>query len=312
MKYLLTGASGYLAQAFASMLTESGKDVVLASRAPISKENKLAGCEEVLIDYTDAESIRNVIQGVNTIIHCAGLNASESLANPELAERVNSVNTRNIIEKSIGIVDCFVYISTIHVYSAKLSGEINEDTETTNQHPYAISHLHGEYQVQRNAAHFAKGALSIRLSNTFGIPIGEKSLGWELVINDLCKQAIQNQKIVLRSDPNIVRNFIPISLATESILGIINGYSVSNRISHFNLGANRNLSLGDVISLIADEYFKKFGNRIEVIYENEQYSKRLEFNFKSNYNNFETVKFDEEISKVLIRAYELKTGQASR
>jgi UDP-glucose 4-epimerase len=308
MRYLLTGASGYLAQAFASTLKDSGEDVVLASRAPISKENKLAGCEEVLIDYTDSESIRSAIQGVNTVIHCAGLNASESLANPELAERVNSENTRNIIEKSIGIVDCFVYISTIHVYSAKLSGEINEDTETTNQHPYAISHLHGEYQVQRNAARFKKGALSVRLANTFGVPIGENSLGWDLVVNDLCRQAIQNQKIVLRSDPNIVRNFIPISRATQSILGFINGYSMSSRISHFNLGANCNLSLGHVVSMIADEYFKKFGTRIEVVCENQEYAEKLDFRFKSDYLIFETIKFDEEISKVLHRAYELKKG----
>ena len=205
MRYLLTGASGYLAQAFASTLKESGKDVVLASRAPISKENRLAGCEEVLIDYMDTESIRSAIQDVNTVIHCAGLNASESLANPGLAERVNSENTKNILEKSIGIVDCFVYISTIHVYSSKLSGEIHEDTKTTNQHPYATSHLHGEYQVQKNATYFAKGAFSVRLANTVGVPIGVRSPGWDLVINDLCNQAIQNQKIVLmfRYQPNL-------------------------------------------------------------------------------------------------------------
>ncbi len=306
MRYLLTGASGYLAQAFASTLKDSGEDVVLASRAPISKENKLAGCEEVLIDYMDTESIRSAIQDVNTVIHCAGLNARESLANPGLAERVNTENTRNIIEKSIGIVDCFVYISTIHVYNSKLTGEIYEHTKTKNQHPYATSHLHGEYQVQRNAAHFSKGAFSVRLANTFGVPISEKSLGWELVINDLCRQAIQNQKIVLRSDPNIVRNFIPISRATQSILGIINGYSMSSQISHFNLGANRSLSLREVVSVITKEYFKKFGTRIEVIYENEDQSEKLEFEFKSEYIKFKSVKFDEEISKLLQRAYELK------
>lgn len=307
MRYLLTGASGYLAQAFASMLVESGKDVVLASRAPISKENKLTGCEEVIIDYMDTESIRSAIQGVNTIIHCAGLNARESMINPGLAKRVNTENTRNIIEKSIGIVDCFVYISTIHVYSSKLSGEIHEDTNATNKHPYATSHLNGEYHVQRNAAHFSKGAFSVRLANTFGAPIGEKSPGWKLVINDLCKQAIQDQKIVLRSDPNIVRNFIPISRATRSILEIINEYSMSSRISHFNLGANRNLSLGEIVLMIAHEYFKKFGTRIEVVYENEGYIEKLDFNFKSDYLVFETMKFDEEISKVLLRALELKT-----
>ena len=312
MRYLLTGASGYLAQAFASTLKDSGEDVVLASRAPISVENKLTGCEEVLIDYMDTESIRGAIHDVNTVIHCAGLNAGESLANPGLAERVNSENTRNIIEKSIGIVDCFVYISTIHVYSSKLTGEIHEGTKTKNQHPYATSHLQGEYQVQRNAAHFAKGAFSVRLGNTFGVPIGDKSLGWNLVINDLCKQAIQNQKIVLRSNSNIVRNFIPISLATQSILGIINGYSISSRISHFNLGADRSLSLGDVVSLIAHEYFKIFGTSIDVVYENEEYSDKPDFKFKSNYFIFKTIKFDEEISKVLLRAYELKMRETLR
>jgi UDP-glucose 4-epimerase len=307
MRYLLTGASGYLAQAFASTLKDSGEDVVLASRAPISKENKLAGCEEVLINYTDAESIRSAIQGVNTIIHCAGLNAIESIADPELAERVNSENTRMLIEKSIGIVDCFVYISTIHVYSSKLSGEIDENTKTTNPHPYATSHLHGEHQVQRNASFFAKGAFSIRLANTFGVPISENSLGWDLVINELCKQAIQNQKIVLRSDPNTVRNFIPVSGATQSILGVINEYSISSQISHFNLGSNRNLTLGDVVSLIAHEYYKKFGSRIEVIYEFKEVCEKVEFRFKSEHLDFAAVEFNEEISGLLQRAYELKT-----
>jgi UDP-glucose 4-epimerase len=306
MRYLLTGASGYLAQAFALKLKEFGEEVVLASRTPLAGSRRVSGCKEVLIDYTDPRSIRNAVGGVDTVIHCAGLNAFESAENPDLAETVNSKNTQLIVENSIGLVDCFVYISTIHVYDSDLSGVITESTKPTNSHPYAISHLHGEEHVQRYSQNFPKGAFSIRLANTFGVPIGETSLGWNLVINDLCRQAVQNQKIVLKSNPTTIRNFIPISRATQSIYQIVNDYSTSNRISHFNLGANQNLSLGEVVSIITREYLKLFGSRIEVDYEKNTHSDKQDFSFNSNYLIFKNISFEEEVSKLLIRAYELR------
>ena len=51
----------------------------------------------------------------------------------------------------------------------------------------------------------------LRLANGFGKPIDPNSNCWKLFINDVCKQAIINNKIKLNSRGNQTRNFINIS-----------------------------------------------------------------------------------------------------
>jgi UDP-glucose 4-epimerase len=300
VRFLLTGASGYLAHALALMLVGEGRTVVLASRGPLSPENKVPGCQEVRIDYSSEVSIKKALVDIDVVIHCAGLNASDSATDPDLAFKVNSENTKVLIEHAIGSVACFVYISTIHVYSSNLRGLITEASSTTNAHPYATSHLSGERHVQNNSHFFPEGAFSIRLANTFGVPIEAKSTGWNLVINQLCQQAVRNQQITLNSDPSTERNFIPISSAIQEIKTLIDDKSRPKNVNTFNIGSAQNYNLGQVALIISEVFFKLFSSKLVLNFQHSNYNQRNQFNFSSLFTTFDNYDIEEEIAALLI------------
>jgi len=53
--------------------------------------------------------------------------------------------------------------------------------------------------------------LSVRLSNAFGAPAGKDVPRWSLVFNDLCRQAVLQKKLVLKSSGIQRRNFITLT-----------------------------------------------------------------------------------------------------
>ena len=57
----------------------------------------------------------------------------------------------------------------------------------------------------------------IRLSNSYGAPISKDVNRWTLVVNDLCRQAITNRELKLKSSGEQHRDFIPISDALSAV-----------------------------------------------------------------------------------------------
>jgi UDP-glucose 4-epimerase len=300
MHFLVTGGSGYLAQALGHFLITQNETVTLASRNAITNLMEIPGCRNIQIDFADDCSISSALDDIDVVIHCAGINAYDSLKNPTLAEQVNSKNTLRIIEQAQGRVKTFVYISTIHVYSDNLRGEITESSKTVNEHPYALSHLNGEMHVRKFAHLFPEGAFSVRLANTFGIPINTESSGWDLVINNLCRQAVQKNKIQLNSNPLIARNFLPIDIASAGIYELILKRDVYKSIQVFNLGADKNMTLGEVSILISKACLELFGLNIKPEYPNPTNILQDDsFKFTSMYIQFKSVDIFDAIRNLL-------------
>ena len=119
-------------------------------------------------------------------------------------------------------VKTFIYLSTAHVYGHPLSGSITETTTPNNQHPYATSHLAGE-----KALLFASGGgeidgIVLRLSNIYGVPTHKNVDCWMLLVNDLCKQVVTTQRLVLRSSGAQRRNFLTMNDAFSNERGDTN------------------------------------------------------------------------------------------
>jgi nucleoside-diphosphate-sugar epimerase len=103
MKVLLTGALGNIGLATLAALLEEGHDVVgfdLESR----RARKLASAFDgrarfVWGDITNSESLRHALEGVDAVIHMAGIIPPYSDKAPDLARKVNLDATRNLIEQ---------------------------------------------------------------------------------------------------------------------------------------------------------------------------------------------------------------------
>ena len=178
-KILVTGASGLLGGRLASYLKSSGADVILGTRDSRATSQFLKGFTVRQICWSKKHSVREVCEGIDTIIHTAGINASDCAENPTNAFFFNGQITRELIENAVlAGVGQFRFLSTAHVYGAPLLGKLDERSPTLNKHPYAMSNLEGEKQVSFVNNTTEINGISIRISNGFGSPLSPLTNCW--------------------------------------------------------------------------------------------------------------------------------------
>lgn len=161
------------------------------------------------MDWNNGRALKQICNGVDVVIHAAGMNAQDCAADPVAALEFNGLATARLFGAA-GCADVkrFLYLSTAHVYSSPLVGTITEDTCPRNLHSYATSHLAGENAVLCAMHRGQIKGIVLRLSNAFGAPAHKNVNCWTLLVNELCRQAVQSGQMVLRSSGLQQRDFI--------------------------------------------------------------------------------------------------------
>jgi UDP-glucose 4-epimerase len=252
LKFLITGGYGFLGGRLGHYLLTKGHYVKLSSRRfDLEAPEWLKNADVCTVDWADSECLSEICQGIDVVIHAAGPSAGDCLKDPSEATRLNSRNTISLLDASMSSgVSRFIYLSTAHVYSKNLSGHITERTPTTNLHPYANSHLAGERAV---ASFHKKGTLEtviLRLSNAFGRPMSDSVDNWHLLFQDLCRQAVLQGKLRLRSNIRTERDFVSVSQVCRCVHGIacFEGEGVDGEV--FNVGRGKSLTILQVAQLV--------------------------------------------------------------
>lgn len=256
MNLLITGGLGYIGGRLSQHLgTIEDINVKILARStsyiPDWAENKniVAG------DLMDISSLDAACQGVDTVIHLAAINEIDSGKNPLQALRVNGEGTLNLINSAIkNHVRKILYFSTIHVYGLNASGNITEETLPLPFHPYAITH-HISEDFIRMAVHKKElDGVILRLSNGFGYPSHPQIKRWTLAVNNMCLQAVLNNKIVLKTSGKQYRDFITltdVSRCVEHILSLDNSDIVKEDFI-YNLGGEFSVNILDIAKLIKE------------------------------------------------------------
>jgi UDP-glucose 4-epimerase len=206
------------------------------------------------------------MRNIDTVVHLAAMNENECMADPRKAALVNTLGTLNVLQAAIDAgVERFVYFSTAHVYGAPLAGLLTEATLPRPTHPYAITHHAAEDFVL--AAHDDKKIIGIvvRLSNGFGAPTHPDVDRWTLLANDLCRQAVQTRKMVLRSAGLQQRDFITLEDVGRAVVHLLGLTREACGSGLFNLGGENSLSVWEMTQRIADRCKIVLGFRPEVV-----------------------------------------------
>jgi UDP-glucose 4-epimerase len=228
MRILITGGFGFVGGRLAVHLAQAGHQIVLGSRNASGAPVWLPQAEVAQIEWNDDVALEHCCDGVDVVIQAAGMNAQECAADPVAALAFNGLATARLVSAaSWAGVQRFIYLSTAHVYASPLVGTITEETCPHNLHPYATSHLAGEQAVLGISPRGQMQCIVLRLSNAFGAPMYKTVNCWMLLVNDLCRQAVQTQKrldvsrMELRSSGMQRRNFIPIQDVSKAILYLL-------------------------------------------------------------------------------------------
>ena len=195
----------------AKHLQKAGHQIILGSRRSRNSLAWLPKAEVVQTDWNDARVLERVCTRVDVIIQAAGMNAQDCAADPLAALEANGLATARLIAAaSRSRVKRFIYLSTAHVYASPLVGIITEETCPRNLHPYSTSHLAGENAVLGARLRGEIESIVLRLSNSFGAPAHRDANCWMLLVNDLCRQAVESGDMVLSSSGLQQRDFVPL------------------------------------------------------------------------------------------------------
>ncbi len=252
-RVLITGGYGYLGGRIAVELASDPEWVVrLASRKAQAAPGWLPQAETASMDVLEPDSLSAAMTDVQAVVHLAAMNENECVADPGRALLINTLGTLNVLQVAIDAgVQQFIYFSTAHVYGAPLVGDITEQTLPRPIHPYAITHHAAEDFVL--AAHDQKKitGIVVRLSNGFGAPTHPDVDRWTLLVNDLCRQAVQTRKLVLRSTGLQQRDFITLTDVGRAVRHMLGLSQVECGDGLFNLGGDNSLSVWDMVQKIS-------------------------------------------------------------
>jgi UDP-glucose 4-epimerase len=212
MRILIAGGFGLVGGRIAKHLDQIGHQVVLGSRAATCPPNWLPRATVERFDWSNGGALQKICAGVDVVIQAAGMNTKDCTANPVAALELNGLGTARLVDAACRAgVKRFIYLSSAHVYANSLEGTITEDSCPRNLHPYATSHLAGENTVLTANHRGNIEGIVLRLSNGYGAPMHEEVNCWAVMVNELCRQAVQHRELVLQSSGLQQRDFIPIA-----------------------------------------------------------------------------------------------------
>lgn len=263
---LVTGGLGYLGGRISKGLAESGLHVRVGTRKVSNvRPPWLRSGEVVRLNMEEPDTIEAACQGIDAIVHLAATNEIVSLEDPELAMRVNAIGTLSLVRAAGRLgVKRLIYFSTAAVYGSPLEGTIDEDAPLRPIHPYAYSHRSAEDIVLATRGKSIPTVAVVRLSNGFGAPERLEVDRWTLIVNDLCRQAALNSRLVLKSSGEQLRDFIPLSDVVNGVSHILQIQPEVLKDPIYNLGGEMTLSILEMTNRIADRAEKVLGTRPKI------------------------------------------------
>jgi UDP-glucose 4-epimerase len=232
----VTGAGGYVGSRLIGALTQAGTRV----RPIVRRHVPYLGGDQVVVDLLgDLGAIDAAIAGAESVVHLAGPNEIATASNPEAAVNATIAGSRRVAAAAVRAgVRRLVYVSTVHVYGARIvdGATVDEETPTEPRSEYALARLTSEHLVGAAAAEGVE-VVVFRLSNSIGAPADARVDRWSLVATDLCRQAALDGTLTLRSSGAQWRDFI----ALRDVVTIVAGCSIPGTIQP----GTYNLASGD-------------------------------------------------------------------
>jgi UDP-glucose 4-epimerase len=267
MRILITGGMGFVGGRLAQWLVQNGRhEVCIATRSPAKPVAWLPQAQVRCINWNSVSELRALCDGFDVVAHLAGVNAPDGAADPVMAYEFNVVATARLVQAAIQVgVRRMLYLSTAHVYGSPLQGNVNELLCPLPIHPYAISHRAAEDIVRMAHATGKLEGIAVRLSNTFGTPAHVAANCWMLLVNDLCRQAVLDRRLVLNSSGQQYRDFVPMHVVCVALKHLLEIPAAKLGDGLFNLGGNMSFRVLDVAMRIEGYAEKMLGRKLELL-----------------------------------------------
>ena len=204
MKFLVTGATGFLGSRASELLEENGHDVVRVARPGGAERARAAKAPLLYADAGDPQT-RLLIAGCDAVLHFAGIpDPARAREDPARAVRENAGTTLNLLEGCVEHGAGLVYPST-------LRAALDPPPD-----PYAHSKRLGEEACRLHGA----PTLGVRLTSVYG----PGQVAWEGAtgaIASFAARALEREPIVIDGDPERSRDFVYVDDAIAAIEALV-------------------------------------------------------------------------------------------
>jgi len=262
MRYLITGAAGFLGSALANRLAAMGEVVIGVDDLSAGDQKALSPAVQfVRGDVNDRPTLWSLLQGVDCVYHLAAkVSVQESVLYPREYNYVNVGGTVTLMEamRDVG-VRRVVFISSGTVYGNQPVQPVTENVSANPRVPYAVSKLAAEYYVKSIGSLWGTETVCLRVFNAYG-PGQRIPPVHTPVIPGFLHQAWENGTIVIHGDGNQTRDYVFVDDVVAAMVSAATAPEVNNLT--INVGSGTETSIRELARLAIEVT----GGHPEVVY----------------------------------------------
>lgn len=252
MRFLITGAAGFLGAPLANRLVNDGNSVVGLDDLSTGDPDQLSP-EVHLVrgDINDRPNLWSLLQDVDCVYHLAArVIVPESVLYPREYNTVNVGGTVTLMEamRDVG-VRRVVFVSSGTIYGNQKIQPVKESHRPNPRSPYAVSKLAAEYYIRTIGALWGIETVCLRVFNAYG-PYQRLPLTNAPVIPYCLRQALDNGTIVIHGSGDQTRDYVYVddvvsAMATASVVPDINRLII-------NVGSGTEKSVNELVRMVMD------------------------------------------------------------
>ena len=294
MRYLITGAAGFIGSAIANNLIHKHHSVWTIDNLTTGFESNIPHEVVFIKGNCQDESSISALNGkkFDAILHFAGQSSGEiSFDDPVNDLRTNTESTLKLINYGLA-TGCrrFIYASSMSVYGDVPDKPIIENTVCRPLSFYGVGKLASEHYMR---IYESKGLqpTSLRIFNVYGPGQNLSNLRQGMVSIYLA-QMLKNQKIIVKGIPTRFRDFIYIDDVVRITDMIINNETSYGKL--YNVGTGIKTTVEQVLNKMINNYGKNVeveysdatpGDQIGITADNKLLRKDLDFNEFTEFDN---------------------------
>jgi nucleoside-diphosphate-sugar epimerase len=252
-KVLVTGASGFIGSHLVESLVHDGQTVRAFVRYTSDRrrgnldllpEDIKSTIEFCHADLRDADAIKEVLCGIDTVYHLGAINSNPySLQHPEETIAVNTLGTLNILQAMRdhdtrrGVI-----VSTSEVYGPIQYVPVDEKHSLQPQSPYSASKISAEALSISFNRSYNTPVVVVRPFNTYGPRQSTRAVIPTIISQALTKDVVSLGAIHMTRDYTFVQ---------DTVRGLISASKADSALGKIvNLGTGQSVTIGDVAEKI--------------------------------------------------------------
>jgi nucleoside-diphosphate-sugar epimerase len=248
MKYLVTGAAGFIGSNLTDRLLDEGHEVVCVDINADGYWNDKAE-NHIGWDIRDTSKMFEISNGVDVIFHLAAeTKIQESIKNPVECFDVNTTGTCSLLEAAKeNNVSKFIFSSTCGIYKCDWKIQPEGSTEDC-LNPYSTSKKNAENIVKMYSSMYGLNTLIFRYFNVYG-PRQHEEGQYAPVLGIFLKQLTENKPLTIVGDGSQKRDLVYVDdVVNANILGAT---THTESGSLYNVGTGVNYSIQEIADMIS-------------------------------------------------------------